>query len=153
MSSYIDNGNVQSLSMDISQVVLLAAHLYMHLAVRELPGTAKMHLNMLYDLKSSIAYDLSSLFFQASDASLQVLLWILFIGAAASTDLDTRSFFVQKLQPVCTVLGLETEADFAGLLKGVLWLEGFCLDHCAKVWMEVNAGDGFLGESLIEEIL
>jgi hypothetical protein len=153
MSSYTDDDDIQSISLDFSQVLLLAAHLYMHLAIRELPGTAKMHLKMLYDLKSSITLNFPSLFFQASDAILQVLLWILFIGAVASTDLNTRSFFVQNLQQVCTVLGVETEVDFQSLLKGVLWLDGFCLVHCARVWREMNAGDAFLEGFLVEEVL
>jgi hypothetical protein len=133
-------------AVDMSQITLLAAHLYLHLAVRELPGHAKMHLKMLYSLQSCLLSTIMSFLPQASDATLALLLWVLFIGAAASSDQVTRLFFVQNLQHVSAILGLQTRREFEEMLKEVLWLDGFCAEHCAKVWEEMNGMDAFIIE-------
>jgi hypothetical protein len=140
-SSFANEGELRysSSTIDLSQTLLLAAHLYIHLAIRELPGTAKMHLRMLQDLRASIPFDLSSLLFQASEAYLDILLWILFLGAAAAIEESTKHFFVQNLQHVCAVLAVDSKTDFENAIRGVLWLDGFCLNHCAAIWAEVGA--------------
>jgi hypothetical protein len=131
---------------------MLAAHLYIHLAIRELPGTAKMHLKMLYDLRWSFPSDITFLFFQASDTYLRILLWILFIGAAGTFDTDARVFFVQNMQNVCAVLGVETRGDCEEVLRSVLWLDGWCVDRFDGIWKEVDMGSGMMDE-LIETSL
>ncbi|OCL15216.1 hypothetical protein AOQ84DRAFT_413343 [Glonium stellatum] len=76
--------SIMSLEINLSGPLQYASHLYLHLAIRELPGTAKMHTRLLNRLKDTIPTDLDYLIVVTSDFGLRLLLWILFIGAAAA---------------------------------------------------------------------
>jgi hypothetical protein len=124
--------------LDLSRALLLAAHLYLHLAIRDLPGTAKMHLNIMKMLQSVIQPSLSSYLSSTSTLNLTVLLWTLFIGAIAAQHRPDRAIFVQHLRLVSSVMGISSRTEFEGRLKGVLWLEKFCDAHCGRVWDEMG---------------
>ncbi|KAF2420282.1 hypothetical protein EJ08DRAFT_28454 [Tothia fuscella] len=123
---------------NLSNVLLLAAHLYLHLAIRELPGTAKMHLNMLNQLYRAIPDNLSVAVLLWDNSSLEVVIWVLFIGAAAADGHACRKFFVQKLREVIVVLEVLNRVEFEETLRGVLWLNRFCKTHCFQVWAEMG---------------
>jgi hypothetical protein len=127
------------LELDLSKMLLLAAHLFLHLAIRELPKTAKMHLNMLNILEATVSRDSDFILLQRSNAALQIILWVLFMGAAASP-VQTGQF-TKHLRQVCFSLELSHQADFVRALKGVLWSEKFCGHYCGVVWGEIFEKD------------
>jgi hypothetical protein len=127
----------QILGLDMSQGLLIAAHLFLHLAIRELPSTAKMHINMLNILKSSIPVEEAGDIRQLSEDTLRLLVWTLFMGAAATSEQSNRTDFVKGLRMVCSVLNVQSYEEFERVLKGVLWLDRFCELHCSTVWDEI----------------
>jgi hypothetical protein len=124
--------------VDLSEALLLAAHLYLHLAVRELPGTARMHLNMLGKLHAAVPESLANVVLLWDDLSLEVLLWVLFVGAAAARAHASRPVFVRRLREVSVAVGVASRADLEAALKGVLWLDRFCERHCEGIWAEMG---------------
>lgn len=136
---YISADLNDTLGFEFSHLLLLAAHLYLHLAIRELPGTASMHLNMLTTLVALLPSDMSGMVLMESEISLSVLLWALFVGAAAASNHPARSALIQDLGFLSLALGLATKKEFTNALKGVLWLDRFCHKHCEKIWQEIES--------------
>ena len=69
---------------------------------------------------------------------LHLLLWILFIGGAATLGTDERSYFVGNLRRMTTHMALDTLEVFRGALKEVLWLNDFCDQEAAALWKETR---------------
>jgi hypothetical protein len=130
-----DTGTLPGLQVDLSKMLLPAAHLFLHLAIRELPKTAKMHLNMLNILEATVPQDPSFILLQRSNDALQIILWVLFIGAAAAHGQTCQ--FVERLRQTCISLALSHQDEFVWALKGVLWSEKFCGHYCSVIWDEI----------------
>jgi hypothetical protein len=149
-SNPVDTGTLPGFEVDLSKMLLLAAHLFLHLAVRELPKTAKMHLNMLNMLKVIVPRDSGFILLQKSNAGLQIILWVLFIGAAATP--GQTSHFVGHLRQACLSLGLSHQEDFIRALKGVLWSDKFCELYCSVVWDEISEKGPYVSSSNNDEL-
>jgi hypothetical protein len=128
-----DTGTLPDFQVDLSKMLLPAAHLFLHLAIRELPKTAKMHLNMLNILEATIPEDPTFILLQKSNSALQVILWVLFIGSAAAHGQSTQ--FMERLRQTCISLGLSHQDDFSRALKSVLWSEKFCGHYSSVIWV------------------
>jgi len=123
---------------DLSEAAILAAHLFLHLDIRELPGTAKMHLNMLNRLEvilteKTLEYQMLS----TSPVALSILLWTLFVGAAAASVNASRPMFITGLRRASIALGLSTLEDFEGLLMSIMWSDRFYKAQCFNIWHEI----------------
>ena len=129
--------SIIDLDIDLSGSLQYASHLYLHLAIRELPGSAKMHTRLLNQLKNTLPTNLDYLIAVAPNSSLRLLLWILFIGAAASRGKGEQTCFVTNLRQVSLALQIYGHEDFEWSLKGVLWLDGFCNSHCTTLSPEI----------------
>lgn len=129
--------SIIDLDIDLSGSLQYASHLYLHLAIRELPGSAKMHTRLLNQLKNTLPTNLDYLIAVAPNSSLRLLLWILFIGAAASRGKGEQTCFVTNLRQVSLALQIYGHKDFEWSLKGVLWLDGFCNSHCTTLSPEI----------------
>lgn len=123
--------------MDLSKALVLAHHIFLHLAVRELPRTAKMHVNMLKELEAVLLLDPRSLTLSDPQVATQFLLWVLFIGAAAALGRDSRAFFVYTLQQACIRLQILSRQEFEEVLRKVVWLDKFGSFHCPGIWSEM----------------
>ena len=129
--------SITNLDIDLSGPLQYASHLYLHLAIRELPGTAKMHTRLLNRLENTLPTNLDYLIVVAPDSSLRLLLWILFIGAATSRGKGEHTFFVTNLRQVSLALQIYGQKDFERSLKSVLWLDRFCNSHCTTLSPEI----------------
>lgn len=69
---------------------------------------------------------------------LHLLLWISFIGGAATLGTDERSYFVGILKMLISRMKLDTLERFGGALKEVLWLNEFCDQEAAALWKEMK---------------
>jgi len=131
------NHSITNLDIDLSGPLQYASHLYLHLAIRELPGTAKMHTRLLNRLENTLPTNLDYLIVVAPDSSLRLLLWILFIGAATSRGKGEQTCFVPNLRQVSLALQIYGQEDFERSLKSVLWLDRFCNSHCTTLSPEI----------------
>lgn len=61
--------SITNLDIDLSGPLQYASHLYLHLAIRELPGTAKMHTRLLNRLENTLPTNLEAGGFQSPFAS------------------------------------------------------------------------------------
>lgn len=129
--------SITNLDIDLSGPLQYASHLYLHLAIRELPGTAKMHTRLLNRLENTLPTNLDYLIVVAPDSSLRLLLWILFIGAATSRGKGEQTRFVTNLRQVSLALQIYGQEDFERSLKSVLWLDRFCNSHCTTLSPEI----------------
>ncbi len=123
---------------DLSEPFRIAAILYAHIILRELPQTAKMHSKLVSNLKFVLEEQSVALVHMTSRQTLELLAWILFVGGAAATDVGERRYFVTLLVRVCSGLGLEGREDFEGTLRGVVWLERVCGVYFSKLWKEMT---------------
>jgi hypothetical protein len=125
---------------DFSTAPMMAAHLYLHLGIRELPRTAKMHRLVIDTLVASLlAFSTDDVAPSSMDISLPILMWVLFIGATASSDQIQRDYFVTRLQEITLVLGVMNLQQFVGILKDIMWADKFYEKYCSDVWEEVIA--------------
>jgi hypothetical protein len=123
---------------DLSEAFRIAALLYAHLILRELPHTAKMHSKLVSNLKFVLEEQSFALVQTTSRQTLELLAWIFFMGGAAAVDAGERRYFVTLLVRVCSGLGLEEREDLNGTLQGVVWLEKVCEGYFSKLWKEMT---------------
>lgn len=69
---------------------------------------------------------------------LHLLLWILFIGGAATLGTDERVYFVGHLKRTISYMGLDTLESFGAALTEVLWLKDFCGPEAIALWKETR---------------
>lgn len=120
----------------LSEPFRIAALLYAHLMLRELPHTAKMHSQLISNLKFVLGEQAVALVHATSRRTLELLAWISFMGAAAA-EAGERGYFVTLLVRVCGGLGLEGRGDFKGTLVGVVWLDRVCGGYFSRLWKEM----------------
>lgn len=122
---------------DLSEPFRIAALLYAHIILRELPHTAKMHSKLVSNLKFVLEEQSVALVHTTSRQTLELLAWIFFVGGAATADAGERRYFVTLLVRVCSGLGLEGRGDLKETLMSVVWLERVCEGYFSKLWKEM----------------
>lgn len=121
----------------------LGVYLYLHLALRELPGAAQFEYNFVKRLKMTL--EAAPNLYEVWTTNLSLLLWIMFIGAVAATHRVERVYFVQHTSILANELGILSRLDFMTLLKSVMWLESFCGPHAVALWGDVEVEIGKIG--------
>lgn len=125
---------------DFSMAPTMAAHLYLHLGIRELPSKAKMHRIMLDTLVASLlAFSVDDVLPSPTDVSLSILMWVLFIGATAASSQIQRSYFVMRLQEITLILDIVDLRHFVSHLREVMCADKFYEKRCRDVWEEIVA--------------
>jgi hypothetical protein len=122
----------------------LATHLYLHLAIREIPARAKMHRGMILRLRDVL--QVLFMFDETEDLTtyLPLILWISFLGAAAANsawshdDASLKPHFVDGLRLACRRLEIWERAQFEKMLKEVLWVDRFCNAACSTLWETIS---------------
>ena len=122
---------------DLSEPFRIAALLYAHIILRELPHTAKMHSKLVSNLKFVLEEQSVALVHTTSRQTLKLLAWIFFMGGAAAADPGERRYFVTLLVTICRGLGLEEREDLKGTLMGVVWLDRACEGYFFNLWKEM----------------
>ncbi|MCJ1399446.1 hypothetical protein MMC11_002648 [Xylographa trunciseda] len=115
----------------------IAAHLYLYLAVRELPSTAEMHYAMARKLQNATKGDLQA-DLDCLDYNYDLFLWIFFIGGAALYGQSERRWFVSELRIICLNMQISSLDHFTDRLAKILWHERFFTQHAATLWAEVE---------------
>jgi hypothetical protein len=124
-------------NVSLSRALLLAHHIFLHLAIRELPRAAKMHVNMLTRLEIALSQGRELITPGISQVALQLLCWALFVGASAALAQFSRLLFVRRLWQVCQRLKIQNQEEFKQVIQDVLWMNGFCDLHCDRLWSEM----------------
>ncbi|KAI1337223.1 hypothetical protein F5Y15DRAFT_426158 [Xylariaceae sp. FL0016] len=190
--------------IDISETLIYASHLFLHLALRGQPPAASRHRALTEALMSSLCDTLltldllsdpepygsptshhssasgsdhwpATLCEQSSslsntdpdsplhppkdDLHANILLWALFVGSCvrvpvARTDYespfmyqtvllgDHHEFFANALRNYCGMRGIADLETLAGKLRDVMWLNSWCENQLALIWVEI-------GESIV----
>ena len=115
----------------------LAAYLYLYIALRELPRTTMINYTLARRLKGVLEGTNADLLVVWKE-DLYLLLWILFIGGAATHGTDERSYFVGILKRAIERMGIDSLERFSGAIKEVLWLGEFCKQEAVTLWREVK---------------
>ena len=114
----------------------LAAHLYLYLAIRELPSTAEMHHRMARRLQDAVTEGIQASF-DLLDLDQDLLLWIVFVGAAAFSGHSDQYWLVSELRIVCSSLQISSLDHFKERLTKILWHEKFFSQHASVLWAEL----------------
>lgn len=122
----------------------VGAQLYLWLVIREVPPSSPILSTLLSRLQSALLNSLSWWYAEPDTRSERKiwLLWILFVGTAASLGRVERFWFVQELEKLCAELGVSRVEGNWGLrdrLASVLFQESFFGWHLLAVWEDVTA--------------
>jgi hypothetical protein len=115
----------------------MAAHIYLWLAIRELPPTSELLYRLLQRLHGSLEPILPG-WWNADRERMEWLLWILFVGGVAADGREERAWFVSELGNLCMELGIWTLEGLKEGLKRVVWQEAWCADRCARLWDDLT---------------
>jgi hypothetical protein len=129
----------------------MAAHLYLWLAIRELPPTSELLYKILQRLHGSLKPVLPG-WFNASEERMYWLLWILFVGGVAANGRKERSWFVNELGHVCIDLKIWTLDGLKECLERVVWQDAWCAERCAALWDDLTFFEEMGGEKLSLEL-
>jgi hypothetical protein len=124
--------------LDLSKALGFAAHLYLHLGVRELPGKARRYQLLFRRLENSLPYERNLLELNDPQISIDLLLWIFFMAGAGIFDNSSRILLMRGLQQLCLVLGIRDINEFETHLKNILWLDPFSSSHSEMLWNELE---------------
>ncbi|KAK0102277.1 hypothetical protein ONS95_005899 [Cadophora gregata] len=113
-----------------------AAHLYLWLAIRELPPSSELVHIIAQRLLESIVTQLSTGWMKTKERMLW-LLWILFVGGIAAMGRLERLSFVREMVVVCTKLQVWDKDALRDSLRLVLWQEGFAKEKLELLWLDM----------------
>jgi hypothetical protein len=116
----------------------LAAHLFLWLAIREIPQTSELMYTLVQRLQRSLELKIT-VWWTSSLERLTWLLWILFMGGVASAGRIERTWFVRQMKIVCFQLDIMTKDDMRAYLVKVLWQDAFCADRCVSLWKDLES--------------
>lgn len=110
-----------------------AAHIFLWLAIRELPPTSELLYKLVQRLQDSLMVQVPG-WWSSNEERRIWLLWILFVGAIASLGRLERFWFVGELGKVCADLNIWTREALRDTLKLVLWQDEFCENNLRILW-------------------
>ncbi|RFU36284.1 hypothetical protein B7463_g31, partial [Scytalidium lignicola] len=119
---------------DIQECIRLAASIYSNMCFRDIPPASAIHSHLVDQLKLALVRSkLSSTWAGYRD----VLIWVLFMGGAVTTDQDSRLWILGLLKPICDQLGLADWGHVRESLRNFLWVDEFCEGPCKNLWMQM----------------
>lgn len=122
---------------DISEPLRLSMILFIHLGIRELPPRATRNQLLIKKLFNALPHDRELSNLRASSAQLSLLLWIFFVGAAASDGYSNHFDFQDGVLRLCDTLQLWRYEDFESRLEEIAWVPGFCAPHATALWKKI----------------
>jgi hypothetical protein len=128
----------QSNRIELSKILGLAAHLFLHLGIREIPIKARRHQVLFQRLSKFLPYEWNLWELNASQLSLKLLLWSVFIAGASVFEDSSRYLLIFKLKELCSILKIHDRVDFEKHLKTILWLEPFCSSLAGELWNDMT---------------
>jgi hypothetical protein len=132
--------DVEPRCLDISAPLAAAAHLFLHLGVRNIPSNARRHRYLSQRLHISLPHDLDyESLVHAPRAGVRLLFWVCAIGAVSKNDVETRDMRLFQLRQLCVVLEVTSFEEFKRCLEDVLWIDPFSSEHMSRIWQMVQA--------------
>ncbi len=111
--------------------------IYINMVLRKLPLRAVLHVTMAMHLKSDLEKPGNELLHSWA-SNLELLLWVLFIGAAATTGSIERTYFMNHLKLVIMELRVTNFENFVRKLRLTVWSEAFCFPQSKVLWKEMS---------------
>ncbi|KAH7116388.1 hypothetical protein EDB81DRAFT_701995 [Dactylonectria macrodidyma] len=120
-----------------SEVVPLkiAAHIYLYLMIRELPGGSPVFGELTRRFRASLEAQTEQWWIASRDRQCWVL-WMLYIAFAAAPEEPNKQWFLTKGLLLCEMLNLMARDELERILRSVLWNGSRCHD-------ELNKDSGF----------
>jgi hypothetical protein len=126
------------LETDLTELFRIAALLYTHIILRELPSTARMHRKLVSSLRLNLEARSTTFLSSTSQHTLEILTWICFTGGIAASDPLGRYYFVTFLNQICGGLNINSKAALWEVLRGVIWRDDVCGGYFAGFWEEMS---------------
>ena len=124
-------------SYGVENCCRLAALIYTNIVLRKMPSASAVLSHFTNDLKFALEEtDLSSLWPDRTE----LLVWVLFQGAAASTEAELKKWYLNHLVSVCKSLELQTWKEILQVLEGFLWASCDMVKRCKPLWYEIVVG-------------
>jgi hypothetical protein len=123
--------------IDFHQAFWVAALLYLHLIVREIPRRARIHHPLVKKLQILINSQFPGRLVEGS--VLQCAIWIVFLGAAASPPEENGNYFISLLVLISDHLGITEQGGLKKHLREVVWIDDICDRYLSIVWAEMEA--------------
>jgi hypothetical protein len=132
--------SVEPKCLDISAPLAAAAHLFLHLGVRNIPSNARRHRHLSKRLHISLPYDLDyESLLHAPRAGIRLLLWVCAIGTVVENDVEIHDLRLAQVTQLCMLLEVRSYEEFKNYLKEVLWIDPFSSEHMARLWRTIQA--------------
>ncbi|KAM6513517.1 hypothetical protein FALCPG4_015922 [Fusarium falciforme] len=116
-----------------SEVVPLkiAAHIYLYLMIRELPGGSPVFGELTGRFRASLEAQTEQWWMASRDRQCWVL-WMLYIAFAAAPEEPNKQWFLTKGLLLCEMLNLMARDELERILRSVLWNGSRCHDELKK---------------------
>ena len=111
--------------------------IYINMVLRKLPVRAMLHCTMAMHLKSELEKPGNELLLSWA-SNLELLLWVLFIGATGTIGSTERTYFINHLRLVITELHVTSFENFVKKLRLTVWSEAFCFPQSKVLWKEMR---------------
>jgi hypothetical protein len=115
----------------------LTALIYTNIVLRKMPSASAVLSHFTNELRFALeCTDLSSLW----GSSTELLMWILFQGAAAAIGAEIKKWYLSHLVSVCQCLGLQTWKEILQVLDTFLWAGCDIVKRRKVLWCEIVVG-------------
>lgn len=115
----------------------VAAILYLHLIIREIPRMARIHLPLTERLRLSVKRAFNTQVVEGQ--ILEFVIWMIFLGAAASPLGESSDYFINLLALISKTLGIHDKDQLRNRLKELAWFDDISDRYLAIVWAEMTA--------------
>lgn len=115
----------------------VAAILYLHLIIREIPRMARIHLPLTERLRLSVKRAFATQVIEGQ--ILGFVVWMIFLGAAASPPGESSDYFINLLALISKTLGIQDKDQLRNRLRELAWFDDISDRYLAIVWAEMAA--------------
>lgn len=115
----------------------LSLCLYINMVLRKLPLRAALHSTMAMHVKADLEKTGSQLLLTWAP-NLELLLWILSIGAIATNGRVERAYFIDCLELTVMKMRLMDQESFVKVLHLTVWSEGLCSLQSEILWTDIS---------------
>ena len=121
---------------ELCEAFWVAAVLYLHLMIREIPRRARIHYPLTKKLRVIINSKFSGQLVEG--AALEYAIWIIFLGAAASPPEEDDSYFINLLMLISENLGIKEQGGLKARLRNVVWIDEICDPYLKVIWADLK---------------
>ncbi|KAK4996763.1 hypothetical protein LTR66_003704 [Elasticomyces elasticus] len=132
----------------VESALVLAAQMFVWATLRRAPLMSHIEAIPLYHLYNHLNQQQELLSCWAREASLEALLWVLFLGTAAALNVPQKRtpssqpvlpWFLENIRNVTSELEIVRLEEFELTLRYFPWTEHFSRGNCVLVWHEMGS--------------